>query len=180
MKITLALNNFYLQNKLSADGGENEKYFYLKFKLFSIKLPNSDFRKKVVYIHDIQHVLFDCDITWKGESFIAGWEISSCLWKHFPVGILSLWAMGFSLLNYPKEVLKGYKKGLNYNNLVNLNIPKEKILQLTVQEINESMLKQNPQQFNWVVYTFWCVLSQLFFWFPFLIIFILSFYVTLL
>jgi len=77
MRITQALSNFYLKNNLAADGGENDDYFNLAFKLFTIKLPNSDFRKKVVYIHDIQHVLFNCDITWKGESYIAGYEISS-------------------------------------------------------------------------------------------------------
>ena len=42
-------------------------------KVFGInlRLPNPQFRKDVIHIHDIQHILNNCDITWKGEGFIA-------------------------------------------------------------------------------------------------------------
>jgi len=125
MLISEKLQQFYIENNLSEDGGENDAYFYLTFKLFSIKLPNSDFRKKVVHIHDIQHILYNKDITWKGEAFIAGWEIATGIWKHFPINLMSLWAMGFGFLIHPKEVLKGYKKGLQVKGVIDLQIPKE-------------------------------------------------------
>ena len=173
MTITKALDNFYIQNNLSKDGGENDDYFYLKFKLFTIKLPNSEFRKKVVYIHDIQHVLFDCDITWKGESFIAGYEIATGMWKHLPIGFMSIWAMGFSLLNYPKEVLKGYKKGLQNKNLLDINISKDELLSLSVEEINAILLKGKPTNFNSLIYLFWSLLAIITFLFPVILVVIL-------
>ena len=105
MTVADALQEFYIKNNLPANGGENNDYFSVGFKLFNIKLPNTEARKKMIYIHDIQHVLFNCDITWKGESFIAGFEISSGTWKTFPIGLLSIWTMGFGLLNYPKACL---------------------------------------------------------------------------
>lgn len=176
MKISKALNLFYLRNNLPADGGQNDKYFYLKFKLFTMKLPNLGFRKNVVYIHDIQHILFDCDITWKGESFIAGWEIGTDMWKKLPIGMMSLWAMGFSLLNYPKEVVKGYKKGLRYNNLLSLNIPKQRILNLSIEDINKTMLKSKPQKLNAFIFSFWCFISLTIFFFPLIIIAFAIFY----
>ncbi len=90
MLISKELKQFYIQNNLAKDGGKNDAYFLLKFKLFSIKLPNSDFRKKVIHVHDVQHILYDKDVTWKGEAFIAGWEIATNIWKHFPIGLMSL------------------------------------------------------------------------------------------
>jgi len=176
MTITEALHTFYLKNNLSLDGGENDDYFHLKFKLFSLKLPNFEFRKKIVYLHDIQHILFDQDISWKGESFIAGYEISSGMWKKIPIGFISIWAMGFSLFNYPKEVLKGYKKGLLYDGVLDMKISKEELLRLNVEEINNMLLKEKPQQFNLFTYIFWCFVSSVTFLFPFLLLLILSIY----
>ena len=122
MTISQSLQQFYTKNNFKDDGGENEDFFELKFKLFTLKLPNSQFRKYVINIHDIQHILYNCDTTWKGEAFIAGWEIGTKMWKHFPIGIMSLWAMGFSLLNHPKEVLKGFKEGINSTGIIDLKL----------------------------------------------------------
>lgn len=125
MTISQSLQQFYKENNFPDDGGETKDYFELKFKLFTLKLPNSQFRKDVIHTHDIQHVLYNCDTTWKGEAFITGCEISTGFWKHLPVGFFSLWAMGFSLLIHPKKVLKGYKAGINTTGIVDLKMKKE-------------------------------------------------------
>jgi len=176
MKISLALSNFYSQNNLSPDGGENEDYFYLTFKLFSIKLPNSDFRKKMVYIHDIQHVLYNKDITWQGEAFIAGWEIATGLGKKLPIGLFSLWAMGFSLLIHTKDVLEGYKKGLLVKGIIDLNIPKEEILNYDINLLRSIIKKEAPREYQFLKYSFWVLLSQIIFWFPLLFLIALGIY----
>ena len=94
MTIKNLLNEFYLENGIPIDGGVDDKTF--KFNAFGLtmNLPNPEFRRKSLYIHDIQHVVNNCDISWKGEAFIAGWEIATGMWKHFPIGLLSLWAFG--------------------------------------------------------------------------------------
>jgi hypothetical protein len=175
MVISQKLDQFYTQNNLDKNGGEDNDYFMMKFRFFSLKLPNSEFRKKVVYIHDIQHILFDCDVTWKGEAYIAGWEIATGIWKHFPIGIMSLWAMGFGLLTYPKDVLKGYKKGLNYTGLIDRKIPKQKIMNLTLEEVDSLLLKEKKKNFNLIEFIFWSFLSILIMGFPILIFLILGF-----
>lgn len=176
MTISQALQQFYTKNNFAKDGGESEDTFELKFKLFTLKLPNSQFRKDVIHIHDIQHILYNCDTTWKGESFIAGWEIATGLWKHLPIGFFSLWAMGFSLLNYPKEVLKGYKAGLLCKGLIDLKITKQQLLSLSINELKEKITKKKPIKMNvfqWVIFVSWIVISELVFLFPILLIVIL-------
>lgn len=57
------------------------------------------------------------------------------MWKHFPIGILSLWAMGFSLLNHSKEAIKGYKTEIKNKGVLDLNLEKEIILNKTLEEL---------------------------------------------
>ncbi|WP_028887187.1 hypothetical protein [Tenacibaculum ovolyticum] len=169
MIIADALQQFYKENNFAKDGGENEDTFNLKFKLFTLKLPNSQFRKKVVHIHDIQHVLYNCDTTWKGEAFIAGWEISTGLWKHFPIGFMSLWAMGFSLLNYPKDVFKGYKAGINTIGVVDLKLSKQELLALSLTELKEKIQKKHTVKMGFIQFISffsWSLISLFVFLFP--------------
>lgn len=177
MTISQKLQQFYSENNFPKDGGESDPFFELKFKLFTIKLPNSQFRKNVIHIHDIQHILYDCDTTWKGESFIAGWEIGTKMWKHFPIGLMSLWAMGFSLLNHPKEVLKGYKTGFQCKGIIDLKITKQELLNMSVSELKTLIRKDKTNGVNWATIIFWCLISEFVFLFPLLmlIVFVLIF-----
>lgn len=175
MTIQEALLQFRKENNLDLDGGENDDFFELKFQLFTLKLPNFKFRKEVIHIHDIQHLLYKCDTSWYGESFIAGWEIGSKIWKHIPIGFISLWAFGFSFLNYPRQVLKGYKAGLQTKGVIDLNISKKEMLQLSVNEVSKLIKKENPSNFNWFSFGFWVVASQLAFLFPLLVLLIILF-----
>ena len=173
MTISESLQQFYIDNDFSSDGGENDDYFDLKFKLFTLKIPNSQFRKDVIYIHDIQHILYNCDTTWKGEAFIAGWEIGTKMWKHFPIGIMSLWAMGFSFLNHPKEVLKGFKEGINSTGIIDLKLDKTAILKLYTSELKTIIKKEKTKKLNWLNFLFWCFISEIIFLFPFLVLLII-------
>ncbi|CAL2102721.1 conserved protein of unknown function [Tenacibaculum sp. 190130A14a] len=171
-----ALTNFYNENKLEQEGGSNNNWFYLHFKLFSIKVPNSEFRKKVIHIHDIQHVLYNCDTTWKGEAFIAGWEVATGMWKHLPIGLMSVWAMGFSLLNYPSEVMRGYKEGLKVIGIIDLNMDKNQLLQLTISEIQDKIKRKHPLEMNIFqkgIFLFWTGISVVSVLFPAFLLIIL-------
>ncbi|WP_298766339.1 hypothetical protein [uncultured Polaribacter sp.] len=165
-----ALQKFYKENNFPIDGGESDAYFNLKFQFFTLKLPNFKFRKEVIYIHDIQHILNNCDTTWKGEAFIAGWEIGTKMWKHIPIGFISLWAMGFSLLNHPKQLLKGYKTGINTKNILDLQLKKDTLLQLPISDLKTALQKEHATPMNWLVFLFWCFTSLIVFLFPLLLI----------
>lgn len=159
MIISTALKEFHQANNLPKDGGENDSFFYIKFKPFTFKLPNPAFRRKVIHIHDIQHVLYDCDTSWKGESFISGWEIATGMWKHLPIGLFSISGMFVGLFLHPKEVYNGFKEGLRCESLIDSKIPKKELLNLSISELKKRLQKEKQIKFNWFSFLFWCFAS---------------------
>ena len=111
MTLEKYLTNFYKENGIPEKGGVDKNTFEMDVLGIQLKLPNPQFRKDVIHIHDIQHLLNDCDTSWKGEGFIAGWKISTGLWKHFPICVFSIWNIGYSLWIYPRWYIMVLKKG---------------------------------------------------------------------
>lgn len=177
MTIAQSLQQFYTQNNLPEKGGVEEDTFKIGFKFFTLTLPNSQIRKDIIHVHDIQHVLYNCDTTWKGEAFIAGWEIATKLWKKAPIiSLLSFWVFGFCLFIYPKEVLKGYKAGLGNKGIIDLKMNKKALFALTPSELKLLIKKEKDMNFNWFIYMFWCIISEFIFLFPLLFLITFLFY----
>lgn len=173
MTLEKLLNEFYVENGIPKDGGVDNETF--EFKIFGLKLnlPNPKFRKEALHIHDIQHILNNCDTSWKGEGFISGWEISTGMWKYFRLGLLSLWAMGYSLWIYPKSVFKGYKKGLNDIGIIDLKLNKSDFMKMEYSELLNIIQKKKVTEMRvlqWMKFLFWVVISQLVFLSPILVI----------
>jgi hypothetical protein len=134
-----------------------------------LNLPNPKFRREALHIHDIQHILNNCNTSWKGEGFIAGWEISTGIWKHFQLGFLSLWAMGYSLWIYPKSVLNGFKKGLNEIGIIDLKISMSNFMKMEYSELIRITKKEKTTEINviqWTKFLLWIITSQIIFLFP--------------
>jgi hypothetical protein len=134
-----------------------------------LNLPNPKFRREALHIHDIQKILNNCNTSWKGEGFIAGWEISTGIWKHFQLGFLSLWAMGYSLWIYPKSVLNGFKKGLNEIGIIDLKISRSNFMKMEYSELIRITKKEKTTEINviqWTKFLLWIITSQIIFLFP--------------
>ena len=169
MTVEQLLIEFYQQNGIPKDGGVDDTSFIFKVFGLKLRLPNPKFRREALHIHDIQHILHGCDTSWKGEGFIAGWEISTGIWKHFRLGLMSLWAMGYSLWLYPQSVFQGYKKGLNNIGIIDLKLSKSEFLQLNYQQLTSITRKREEVQmgaWQWFQFLFWSLTSQIVLLFP--------------
>ena len=171
MTLDKLLQQFYIENGIPENGGFDKSSFEMKVLGVNLKLPNPEFRKKVIHIHDIQHLLNKCDTSWKGEAYIAGWELSTGFWRYFPISIFSLWAMGYSLWLYPKAVFNGFKKGLNNVGIIDLNISKPDFMKMEYDKLVSITQKTNTTKMGllqWLQFIFWCSVSQIIFLFPLL------------
>lgn len=173
MRLDKLLNEFYTQNGLPVNTEAKNTTFEFKVFWFKLNLPNPKFRRYALYIHDIEHVLHNKDTSWEGEGFIAGWEISTGMCKHFQLGFMSLWAMGYSLWIYPKSVFKGFKKGLNNIGIIDLNISKPDLMKMDYSDLVKITQKESgvSMEFTkWIKFLFGVLTSQFVFLFPLLII----------
>ena len=172
MTIDKLLTKFYKENGLPENGGINNDKFEIKMFGINFKLPNPKFRKDVIHIHDIEHVLNKCDVSWKGEAFIGGWELSTGIWKYFPVCVISIFSTGYSFWLYPKSVFKGFKKGINNIGIIDLKISKSDLMKIEYDELVKITAKKNHTKMGilqWSHFLLWILICQTLFLFPFLI-----------
>ena len=163
MTVRDALKDFYRENNIPEDGGMNDNLFIFKVFGLTLKLPNPEIRRKNIYIHDIQHVVHQCDTSWKGESYIAGWEIGTNLWRHFPLVLLPIWAMGYGVWTHPKEVFRGYKDGLKQTGIIDLELNKEELLEMNIVELKQLLSNKGAPKWSpskQIEFLAWILLSQ--------------------
>jgi len=173
MTLDKLLTAFYVKNGIPKNGGIDKSTFKLRVFGVNLKLPNPQYRKDIIHIHDIQHILNNFDTSWKGEGYIAGWEISTGLWKYFPINMVSLWTMGYSLWLYPKAVFSGYKKGLNEIGIIDLKISKADFMKMEFNKLVQITQKRKKTKMGilqWTKFLFWVLTSQIILLFPLLII----------
>lgn len=173
MTVKDLLAEFYTQNGIPEQGGIYNNTFQVNAFGLDLRLPNPKYRKKIVHLHDIQHIINDCDTSWKGEGYIAGWELATGLWKHFPVCLFSFWTVGYCLWIYPKAVFQGFKKGLNNIGVFDLKLNKNELLNLNFLELKQLIQKEKTTPmgvFQWIQFLFWALISELLFLSPFFIL----------
>ena len=173
MTIRDQITQFRIDNNIPVDGGEDDDWFIVKVGFITVKLPNPSWRKKVIHLHDIHHLLNNCDTSWKGEAYIAGWEIATGFWSVFPVCVYVFLAMAYSLFIKPLDVYRGYRDGINFTGPVKLNIDKPTIMKMELTQLKEMIEKpgKHPMRFaNWLEFVFWALVSELIILVPLLLL----------
>jgi hypothetical protein len=173
MKLEKLLNQFYLNNGLPVNGGIAKNTFNVKLGVFNIPVPNPKFRKNVVHIHDIEHILNNCDTSNKGEAFIAGWEVGTRFYKHFPINIFIFLAFGYSLLIHPKTVFEGFKKGLNEIGIIDLGLSRSELMQMDFNQLVKITQKEDRTKlgiYQLSEFIFCGIISQFILFFPLILI----------
>jgi len=75
------------------------------------------------YALDLECAINQQDTLWRGEMFIAPWEISTRFWKSFPLISFPLYTMEWGLCKQHIAVFDGFRKGHVDCGIANLNIP---------------------------------------------------------
>jgi hypothetical protein len=166
METTLkqALQVFYDDNNFGEEGGIKEDWVWLKFKFFSIPIPNFDQRKTNVWKHDILHILLGYDTSWKGETSVAGWTLGSGGWGNILIAwFLDISAFGIGLICFPKSTYEAFIRGRKSLSPHLLGIEKEKLFQANIDDLKhdfgfnksefEASLKDKLLFIGWILPT---------------------------
>jgi hypothetical protein len=163
------LDQFYLKYNIPVNGGVDDKTFEVPLPAFTLTLPNFPWRKRMLYIHDLEHILNEQDTTWAGEIFIASWEVSTGYYKNFPIIFFPLWTMAWGFWKYPSTVLRGFRKGFSDKGIARLNMEQEKLLELELPQLQILTLNKraNRSKMNYHFRLLgWLLISQLVFLSP--------------
>ncbi len=162
------IQDFYDKNDFGEDGGKSKKLAWIKFGFFSIPIPNLESRKNNVYFHDVHHIITENNTTWKGESALSAWEISSGGWGNLLIPwLLTLWAMGLGILFHRKSTFIAFEKGLTMRNAITCGMTKTEISNLTLAELRVKVSNQTKGNKNLLI---WSIISLLVFFLPFFIV----------
>jgi len=169
MTLREQLDQFYLQYNIPAEGGVNDKTFEVPLPVFTLTLPNFSWRQRMLYIHDLEHILNRQDTTWEGEIFIASWEISTGYYRNFPIIIFPLWTMGWGFWKHPKAVLRGFRKGYSDKGIARLNMTQNELLEMELADLESLTLNKRSNRSGFLFFikmTFWFLISQFVFLSP--------------
>jgi hypothetical protein len=179
MKLRDHLDQFYRQYNIPPEGGVNDNTFEVPLPVFTLTLPNFPWRKRMLYVHDLEHILNRQDTSWQGEIFIASWEISTGYYRNFPIIIFPLWTMGWGLWKHPTAVLSGFRKGHSDKGIARLNLNQDQLFELELFQLEQLALNRRAGRSRFSFYfrfAGWTLLSQLVFLSPIItLIAILSF-----
>ena len=163
------LDQFYQTYNIPPEGGIDDKTFEVPLPLFTLTLPNFPWRKRMLYVHDLEHILNKQDTTWQGEIFIASWEIATGFLKNFPILLFALWTMGWGLWVHPITVFRGFHKGNTDKGIARLNIEKAKLLELNLPQLQQLTLNKRQNRscsFYFFKFLGWSLLAEMIFLSP--------------
>jgi len=169
MKLSEHLDDFYKQYNIPAEGGVNDKTFEVPLPLLTLTLPNFPWRKRMLYIHDLEHILNQQDTSWNGEIFIASWEISTGYYRNFPIILFPLWTMGWGFWKHPRTVFNGFRKGYSDKGIARLHMAQEMLMEMELPQLELLTLNKRADRSRFLFslkLAGWLFLSQLVFFSP--------------
>jgi len=108
---------YYQVNGFGDDGGDSLEWVPLKIWKFTLKIPNTDGRRKAVKIHDLHHVVTGYRTDLRGESEIAAWELASGCRRMPAAFVLNAGALAIGILIAPIRVARAWARGRQTQNL---------------------------------------------------------------
>jgi hypothetical protein len=112
---------YYERNHFGADGGDALEWVPLKVLGLTLKIPNTDGRRRAVRIHDLHHVVTGYQTDLRGEAEIGAWELASGCLRWPAATILNLFALGMGLVLAPGRMMKAWARGRHTRNLYGEN-----------------------------------------------------------
>jgi hypothetical protein len=115
--MSTARARYYEVNGFGADGGDSLEWVPLKVLGFTLKIPNTDGRRRAVRIHDLHHIVTGYQTDLRGEAEIGAWELASGCLRWPAATILNLFALAIGMLLAPVRMVRAWARGRQTRNL---------------------------------------------------------------
>src|SRR3954466_11876617 len=109
--------NYYRVNNFGDDGGDALEWVPLKVMGMTLKIPNTDGRRRAVRIHDLHHVVTGFQTDLRGEAEIGAWELASGCLRWPAATVLNLCSLAIGLVIAPHRMVRAWAPGRHTTNL---------------------------------------------------------------
>lgn len=113
--------HYYEVNGFGADGGDSLDWVPLDIFGMTIKIPNTEGRRRAVRIHDLHHIVTGYQTNLVGESEIAAWELASGCLRWPAATVLNLFALAIGVVLSPPRMVRAWARGRQTENLYGEN-----------------------------------------------------------
>jgi hypothetical protein len=108
---------YWQANGFGNDGGDSLDWVPLKLWKLTLRIPNTEGRRRAVRIHDLHHIVTAYETTWMGESEIAAWELASGCLAWPAATVLNLGALAIGVVIAPMRCARAWARGRQTLNL---------------------------------------------------------------
>lgn len=112
-----ARSTYYQVNGFGDDGGDALAWVPLKIWKFTLRIPNTEGRRRAVRVHDLHHILTGYQTDLAGESEISAWELASGCRRMPAAFVLNLFGLALGIVIAPVRVARSWARGRHTQNL---------------------------------------------------------------
>ena len=110
----------------------------IPFGPFTIHLPNTSGRKRIVRLHDLHHVATGYGTDWVGEGEVGAWELrAGCTnlagWVYNGLAVLG------ALFRGPRRVWRAFRAARGAQTLYRLEVPYEEVLEWRLERLRTEL-----------------------------------------
>lgn len=135
--VRAALDAFLTKNGFTTDA-YTAPTVEIPMRFFTVRLPNTDGRKKVVPWHDLHHVATGYGTDLVGEAEIGAWELrAGC--TTVAAWVYNLMAVATGLFLAPVRVTRAFRDAKGQTTLYRLALGYDEALALPVEELRSRM-----------------------------------------
>jgi hypothetical protein len=138
-----------LESGIAADGGASDRWVVLRLGRIPMPFPNSSARRKVIALHDVNHLVAGVSTGNVGEAEISGWELASggcgkylAAWGLDLAGML----MGFV---WPVHFLRAFCAGRTMRNAYAFDA--DEVLNMDLAELRQILTRPGRSYFSSIV-----------------------------
>jgi hypothetical protein len=132
-----ALKEYY-ETHYFGDAAMRDPIVWVNLGPLKFPMPNPKQRREVIYLHDLTHLTTGYDTSWAGEGEVAAYELASGFpAKHWIGYFYSPLAFFMGAITAPLRLIRAFRRGWRAPNLYKLDLPREKILKMTLGELKQ-------------------------------------------
>lgn len=118
MKVRDTLKSYFETNGFGDRGGyDNPTLTFKILDRFPVTVPNTQARKRAVFLHDLHHLVTDYATDFRGECQIAGFEFGGGMGPYLAGWAYNASAFGMGLIICPRLVKAAFYRGCNAKTL---------------------------------------------------------------